>query len=87
LHHDFGFTGIVVSDDIDAVGMLRGLSDSETAVAAVNAGADLILLPAGRANKVAMHIVAAVRSGDLPEHRLADAIRNVETNSDALGVQ
>ncbi|TIP11133.1 glycoside hydrolase family 3 N-terminal domain-containing protein [Mesorhizobium sp.] len=84
LRCDFGFPGIIVSDDIDAVGMLRGLSDGETAVAAVKAGADLILLPAGRADEVAMHIVAAVRSGDLPEHRLADAIRNVEINSDAL---
>ncbi|MCF6116024.1 glycoside hydrolase family 3 protein [Mesorhizobium muleiense] len=87
LRRDFDFPGIIVSDDIDAVAMLRGLSDGETAVAAVKAGADLILLPAGRADEVAMHIVAAVRSGDLPEHRLADAIRNVETNSDALGVQ
>lgn len=87
LRRDFGFPGFIVSDDIDAVGMLRGLSDGETAVAAVKAGADLILLPAGRADEVAMHIIAAVRSGELPEHRLADAIRNVETNSDALGVQ
>ncbi|RWQ59622.1 MAG: glycoside hydrolase [Mesorhizobium sp.] len=87
LRRDFGFPGIIVSDDIDSVAMLRGLSDGETAVAAVKAGADLILLPAGRADEVAMHIVAAVRSGNLPEHRLADAIRNVETNSDALGVQ
>ncbi|MCV3205332.1 glycoside hydrolase family 3 protein [Mesorhizobium sp. YC-39] len=84
LRHDFGFAGIIVSDDIDAVATLRGLSDGETAVAAVKAGADLILLPAGRADEVAMHIVTAVRSGDLPEHRLADAVRNVETNSDAL---
>ncbi|RWK69446.1 glycoside hydrolase family 3 N-terminal domain-containing protein [Mesorhizobium sp.] len=87
LRHEFGFAGIIVSDDIDAVAMLRGLSDSETAVAALKAGADLILLPATRIGEIAMHIVAAVRSGDLPEHRLADAIRNVETNSDALAVQ
>ncbi|WP_192355380.1 glycoside hydrolase family 3 N-terminal domain-containing protein [Mesorhizobium mediterraneum] len=87
LRHDFGFTGIIVSDDIDAVGMLRDLSDSETAVAALKAGADLILLPATRTGEIARHIVSAVRSGDLAEHRLADAIRNVETNSDALVVQ
>ncbi|MER8830927.1 glycoside hydrolase family 3 protein [Mesorhizobium sp. M0938] len=87
LRHDFGFTGIIVSDDIDAVAMLRGLSDGETAVAAVKAGADLILLPASRIDDVAKHIVEAVRSGDLPDHRLADAIRNVEINADALVAQ
>lgn len=86
LRRDFGFTGIIVSDDIDAVAMLRGLSDGETAVAAVKAGADLILLPAAGIEEIAKHIVAAIRSGDLPEHRLADAVRNVETNSDALDV-
>lgn len=87
LRHDFGFAGIIVSDDIDAVATLRGLSDGETAVATVKAGADLILLPASRTDEIARHIIAAVRSGDLPEHRLADAVRNVETNSDAVVVQ
>lgn len=72
---DMGFKGLVVSDDLDAIGTLRNERDVPTAaVEALAAGSDLLLLSS--ANNLPMirdRILAAVAHGSLPEARLAEA--------------
>lgn len=45
LRHDMHFTGLIVSDDLDAPATLKGRTEADTAIAAIRAGVGLLLLP------------------------------------------
>jgi beta-N-acetylhexosaminidase len=82
LRADLGFAGLLVSDAVDmkAVAALR--DEPSTAVLALVAGCDLICLGADKDEDlhraVVTAIVAAVRAGQLPEQRLAEAAGRVQ---------
>ena len=76
LRGDFGFGGVIVTDALD----MAGVGDPEAgAVTALNAGADLLCLPADRLSqrRVADSVAAAARSGALGRDRLAQAAARV----------
>lgn len=79
LRSGLGFTGVVLSDDLDAPAILQGRSVAEAAVEALRAGADWLLLGDSddQIETVAAAIVRAVRYGSLEEARLADAASKV----------
>lgn len=79
LRRDLGFAGLVVSDDLDAAGTLRGQRDvPQAAVQALVAGADLLLLSAENdLAAVRDRIAAAVADGTLDPQRLAEAAGRV----------
>ena len=85
LRHEFSFDGLVISDDLDAPGILRGRSIERAAVAALDAGADLLLV-SGEAglDRIARTIVEAVRSGALDPSRLAQAANRVRSLAQEL---
>jgi beta-N-acetylhexosaminidase len=72
-----GFHGTLVSDDLDAAGILRGRTVGEAAVASLGAGADLLLVAAAGAAECAEALTRAVADGLIPEERLAEAAANV----------
>ncbi|HET9141467.1 glycoside hydrolase family 3 N-terminal domain-containing protein, partial [Actinophytocola sp.] len=82
LRQELGFTGLIVTDGIEmrAVADRYGLAGA--AVRALAAGADAICVGGGLAGEATVEtlrsaIVDAVRAGELPEDRLADAARRV----------
>ncbi|NMZ61024.1 glycoside hydrolase family 3 N-terminal domain-containing protein [Pseudomonas nitroreducens] len=78
LRDEMGFTGLIVSDDLDAPGIHRGRSIEATAVASISAGADLLLLSSEAGlDSVARALVEAVEKGEMTEARLLDAARRV----------
>ncbi|MBB4301054.1 beta-N-acetylhexosaminidase [Rhodobium orientis] len=78
LKGEFGFEGLVVTDDLDAPATLRGRPVAEVAVTALAAGADLLLVVGGpHLHEVADGILDAVAAGTLPQERLRDAARRV----------
>ncbi|WP_323033993.1 glycoside hydrolase family 3 N-terminal domain-containing protein [Paracoccus sp. (in: a-proteobacteria)] len=81
------FTGLVVSDDLDAIGILRGQRDVPTAaVEALRAGSDLLLLSAENdLEQVRSRILSAVAEGSLPEERLTEAADRVRALADSMG--
>lgn len=82
LRQDFGFTGLIVSDDLDAPATLRGRSLAETAVASLNAGADLLLVGGGpHLDALCDDIAAAARDGRIAPGRLAEAAARVRRNA------
>lgn len=82
LREQFGFTGLIVSDDLDAPATMRGRSLLETAVAAINAGADLLLVASGpHLNILCEGIVAAAQAGSISAERLSDAAGRVRENA------
>ena len=72
-----GFRGTLVSDDLDAVAILRGRRVGDAAVASLAAGADLLLVAATAAAECATALAAAVADGRLSRGRLTRAAERV----------
>lgn len=80
LRTEFGFKGLVVSDDIDSPATHRGQSIEDTAVDALVAGSDLLLLAGGdHLPHISQAIAAAVASGRLSQERLTEAANKVRS--------
>lgn len=78
LRGDFGFSGLIVSDDLDAPATMRERSLADTAVASLNAGVDLLLVAGGpHLCDLCESVVQAVEAGWLSAERLADAANRV----------
>jgi beta-N-acetylhexosaminidase len=83
LRGQLGFTGVVVTDAMN-MPPAKKWSPGEAAVRALNAGNDLLLMPA---DLPAAYdgLLAAVRDGRLPRARLVDAVTRVLTLKERLG--
>ncbi|MCC6305905.1 MAG: glycoside hydrolase family 3 protein [Rhodobacteraceae bacterium] len=77
LRAEMGFSGLVISDDLDLPATLRGRGLEATALAGLDAGADLLLLAAGpgaaHATRTARAIAAAAAADAARRMRLAAA--------------
>ena len=72
LREEMGFGGLVVTDALDMAGVTKGRDPGRTAVQAVRAGSDVLLMPPSPAAARAA-IIRAVRTGTLPRRRLEQA--------------
>lgn len=81
LRNSLNFSGIVMSDDLDAKTTLRGNPLPQVAVEALKAGSDLLLIGDidDQIFQVAQAIIDAVDSCNLPESRLNDAATKVRS--------
>lgn len=78
LRRDFGFDGLIVTDDLDAPATMRQRTLLDTAVASLNAGADLLLVAGGpHLEELSDGVVEAVKGGKLSPDRLASAADRV----------
>jgi beta-glucosidase-like glycosyl hydrolase/CubicO group peptidase (beta-lactamase class C family) len=85
LRKELGFSGLVVSDAMEMQGVMRDYSVGESTVMALQAGTDIVLLP--RDADVAVNaIVAAVKSGALPEESVNMSVRRILKTKQALGL-
>jgi beta-N-acetylhexosaminidase len=75
LRREFGFKGVVMSDDLDSRATLRNRSIEDVAIDALNAGSDFLLLAAidDQLERVVAAICKAVEKGELAEERLGEA--------------
>ena len=81
LRNEVGFDGVILSDDLDSPGILRGGSISDAAIRSLNAGVDWLLV-AGTAqlpNLVSAVVHAADGGGLNPQrlHEAAEAVRHL----------
>src|SRR3954470_10686662 len=82
LREELGFEGLIVTDGIEMQGVRRAYGLEGATVRALAAGADAICVGGDHADertatRLLDAIVAAVRSGELPEERLRDAAARV----------
>ncbi|MEW5742462.1 MAG: beta-N-acetylhexosaminidase [Myxococcota bacterium] len=79
LRQQLGFHGLVVTDELemDAIDARWGVG--RAAVLAINAGADMVLVPWRSEKKLEVWeaLVLAARSGELPQARLDDAVLRI----------
>jgi beta-glucosidase len=71
------FDGLVVTDALIMDGALVGRRESDAAVEAIQAGADLLLYP-NDARRVREALEAALSSGALPQERVAESLRRYD---------
>lgn len=85
LREELGFEGIVFTDAMDMAAIARRHSPGEAAVRAIEAGADVILMPPNVAQAID-GIVEAVRSGRLDEERVNASVMRVLETKEGLGL-
>ncbi|MCY4725185.1 hypothetical protein NYO98_02765 [Nocardioides sp. STR2] len=72
LRDELGFEGLVVTDALEMAAVTRGRDPGRTAVQALRAGSDVLLMPPSPAVARAA-VVRAVRGGTLPRRRVEQA--------------
>lgn len=82
LREELGYTGLIVTDGMEMQAIASTYGIERGSVLAIAAGADAICVGGGLADDATVlalrdALVAAVRAGELPEERLADAARRV----------
>ncbi len=85
LREEMGFDGLVFTDAMDMSAIARQHSAGEAAVRAIEAGADVILMPPDVARAID-GIVAAVESGRLTEERIDASVRRILETKESLGL-
>lgn len=85
LRDELGFDGAVVTDALDMDAITREGNPVDVALAAINAGADLLLMPP-QLPRVRQALIAAVEDGRLAEERLDASVRRVLAWKAALGL-
>ena len=85
LRDRMGFQGIVFTDAMDMAAIAGRLGSGESAVRAVEAGADVILMPAS-VERAEQGILDAVNSGRLPESRIDASVLRLLRTKQALGL-
>jgi beta-N-acetylhexosaminidase len=79
LRSEFGFKGVVMSDDLDSRATMRDRTIEQVAIDALKAGSDFLLLAAidRQLERVPDAICRAVEEGDLAENRLHESATKV----------
>lgn len=85
LRREMGFNGIIVSDALDMGGITQHWSAAQAAVQAIEAGADVLLMPANPDEAVAA-IANAVRRGVIGRERLDESVARVLAAKVRLGL-
>jgi len=91
LRDELGFRGLVITDAMDMNGVTRIFggntpqSAGRAAVEAIKAGADYILIP-GDLEGAYNGVLAAVRSGEIPESRIDQSVGRILRAKAALGL-
>ena len=85
LREEWGFEGILITDALEMKGLTKFTWSGESAVRAVEAGSDIILLPIDEEQAI-NSIVKAVRSGRISESRIDESVKRIWEAKDELGL-
>ena len=85
LRHEFGFTGVIVTDALNMKAIQNGDPMGDICIRAVQAGNDILLFPP---DPEAAHdaVTAAVENGTIPESRIDESVRRILQLKNWLGL-
>jgi beta-N-acetylhexosaminidase len=86
LKKDMGFHGLVVTDALEMAGIVQSFSTGDAAVRALEAGADVLLMPADPEAAVKA-VTAAVGSGRLTRQRIEESVIKILAAKEKLGLE
>ena len=85
LREELGFKGIVITDALEMGGIVQGFPGGDAAVRALQAGADVLLMPPD--GEVAINaIAAAVKSGRISQKRIDESVMRILTAKARVGL-
>lgn len=84
LRGEMGFDGMVITDALNMGAITAQYSSSEAAVAALNAGADMLLMPEDFQSAY-KGVLSAVESGTVSEERIDESVRRILEVKVSLG--
>ena len=76
LREDLGFEGVIITDSLEMGAITGGHTDAETATMALQAGADLVLLP-NDYEAAYQSVLDAVKNGELSEEDLDGHVQRI----------
>ena len=85
LKKDLGFKGIVVTDALEMAGIAKGFSTGDAAVRALEAGADVLLMPTDP-DAVIKAVTAAVQSGRMTRQRIQESVIKILAAKEKVGL-
>jgi len=85
LRDEWGFDGLIITDGMEMGGLTESTWAGESAIRAVEAGADILLLPIDVAQTINA-LVGAVEAGRISESRINSSIKRIWTAKKELGV-
>jgi beta-N-acetylhexosaminidase len=85
LRGEMGFKGLIVTDAMDMQGLTALFSQSEAAVRAIEAGADVLLMPADPEACI-RGILEAVRKGRISQRRIDESVTKVLAAKHKVGL-
>ncbi len=86
LRDELGFHGLVVTDAMDMQGLAAMFNSGEASVRAIEAGADVLLMPK-HPEEAIRGLVAAVQSGRISRKRLDESVNRVLAAKARLGLR
>jgi beta-N-acetylhexosaminidase len=85
LREELGFNGIIVTDALDMAGFENMFNSSSGAVRAIEAGADVLLMPRDPAQAI-QGVMSAIASGRITRQRIDDSVLRILTAKVRVGV-
>jgi beta-N-acetylhexosaminidase len=85
LREEMGFKGIIVTDALEMGGIAQGFSVGDASVRALEAGADVLLMPSDPEAAINA-VVAAVKSGRIKQKRLDESVMRILTAKAHVGL-
>lgn len=85
LRRDLGFRGLIVTDALDMGGVGEGAASGEVAVRALEAGADVLLMPPDPEAAVGA-VLAAVRRGRISRRRIDESVLRILSAKERLSL-
>ena len=85
LKKELGFKGIVVTDALEMAGIAKGFTTGDAAVRAMEAGADILLMPPDP-DAVVRAVTAAVQSGRLTRQRIEESVIKILSAKEKVGL-
>jgi beta-N-acetylhexosaminidase len=85
LRQDLGFRGLIVTDAMDMQGLSKQFSPGEAAVRALEAGADILLIPP-KPDEAVNAVVAAIQKGRLSRKRVEESVLRILTAKAQAGL-
>jgi len=85
LRKNLGFKGIVVTDALEMGGIAKGFSTGDAAVRALEAGADILLMPPDP-DAVVRAVMAALQSGRLTRQRIEESVVKILAAKERVGL-
>jgi beta-N-acetylhexosaminidase len=85
LRNDLGFQGIISTDALDMAGITKQWPAGQAAVRAIQAGVDVLLMPANPEEAITA-VVSAVRRGEISRERIDQSVRKILGAKARLGL-